>query len=486
MCNGDNDERESGIEHGEKFPLDRRGFMGTCGSLGALVALGGLPAVAAQPDDAIDEIWTNVLDQLPDNWGKWGDDDELGAHNYLGSEEAFAGLQTAMRGGETGLSVFPLQLSYTGEVISEDNPLGDPVFPTRQPARRDNAVDFDDYEAGRAEALPGGGKFADDAFITRLFLQGSTQYDALAHFWYDRPTGDGERDPVLYNGFPAETTATTKEFDEPIDGLRPPEGGDPFSTDLDRVDVTETAGATRANVMEVAEHGTVGRGVLLDVGRYKKDEPPYRLDPDDCVTLNDLKGTADAQGVELRKRDIHLVRTGSIERARDPDAEFTWGTGGSEDLNEPGLCFSQDLIEWIDEMEIPIVGADNLAVEKLTTVTVDVEEDLNDDIRNAVDFGGRETLDIVNPMHPALLVNLGVTIMEILYLKDLADQCAEDGIYDFLYAASPLKIERSVGAPVNPVVVKATGERVDEDEHEDDEDDEDAEKKGKEDGKNKG
>jgi len=483
MCERCNDSNESSIDDREGIPLSRRGFVGTCGSLAALAGIGGLPAVAAQPDDAIDAIWTNVLDQLPDNWGKWGDDDELGAHNYLGSEEAFAGLQTAMRGGPTGLGVFPLQLSYTGEVISEDDPLGDPVFPTRQPARRDNVVDVDDYDEGRVEALPGGGKFADDAFVTRLFLQGSTQYDALAHFWYDRPMENGEREPVLYNGFPAETTATTKEFDEPIDGLRPPEGGDPFSTDLDLVDVTETAGATRANVMEVAEHGTVGRGVLLDVGRYKKDESPYRLDPDDCVTLDDLQGTADAQGVALEKRDILLVRTGSVERARDPDAEFTWGTGGPEALNEPGLCFSQGLVEWIDEMEVPIVGADNLAVEKLTTVTVDVEEDLNEDIREAVDFGGRETLDIVNPMHPALLVNLGVTIMEILYLEDLADQCAEDGIYDFLYAASPLKIERSVGAPVNPVVVKATGERTDED---DEEGDEDGEEKDDEDGENKG
>lgn len=432
--------------------------MGTCGSLAALAAMGGVSAVAAQADDELEEIWTSVLDQLPDNWGKWGDDDELGAHNYLGSEEAFEGLKTAIRGGRRGLSVFPLQLSYTGDSIIPESPTGDPVFPTRQAARRDNVVDFRHYQEGSVEPLAGGGKFADDAFVTRVFLQGSTQYDALAHFWYDRPVGeDGERESVLYNGFPAETTATVQEFDTAIPGLRPSDPlEEPFSTDLQAEDITETYGATKADIIEVAEKGTVGRGVLLDVGRYKKDDPPYRLDPGECVTLEDLQNTADAQGVDLRKRDIPLVRTGSVERARDPDADTTWLGDPDTPLQEPGLCFSQDLVEWIDEMEIPIIGGDNLAVEKLTTVTVDVEEDLNEDIRDAVDFGGRETLDIVNPMHPALLVNLGVTIMEILYLKDLADQCAEDGIYEFLYAASPLKIERSVGAPVNPVGRSAT------------------------------
>lgn len=33
---------------------------------------------------------------------------------------------------------------------------------------------------------------------------------------------------------------------------------------------------------------------------------------------------------------------------------------------------------------------------------------------------------------------------------------ADDGIYDFLYAAAPLNIEGGAGAPVNPVVIKAS------------------------------
>lgn len=453
------DDRPDEDEH----PFSRRDFVRTYGVASALAVSGAtLPAVALGEQgneaelDELSRIWTDVLAELPNNWGKWGDDDEIGAHNYLGSAEAFDGLSAALQGGSSGIEVFPIQLSYSGDVITADDPAGDPVFPTRQPARRDNVVDFDDYESGAAEPLRGGGKFADDAFITRLFLQGSTQYDALAHFWYDKPVGDGTRKPLLYNGFPAETTATTEEFEEPIDGLRPPEGGDPFSTDLERVSVIETEGPTKDDIIHVAENGTVTRGVLLDVGRYKRDEPPYRLEPGECVTLDDLKRTAEAQGVEICKRDVPLVRTGSMERARDPDPEFTWLGDPDQPLEEPGLCFSQDLVEFIDEMEFPLVAADNLAVEKLTTVEIDVQEDLNRDVREAVDFAGRETLEIVNALHPPLLTNLGVTLGELFWLKDLAEQCAADGMYSFLYAASPLKIEHALGAPVNPVVVKAT------------------------------
>lgn len=43
---------------------------------------------------------------------------------------------------------------------------------------------------------------------------------------------------------------------------------------------------------------------------------------------------------------------------------------------------------------------------------------------------------------------------EIAWLDDLAADCAEDGQYDFLYTAAPLKIVAGTGAPVNPIAIK--------------------------------
>ena len=49
---------------------------------------------------------------------------------------------------------------------------------------------------------------------------------------------------------------------------------------------------------------------------------------------------------------------------------------------------------------------------------------------------------------------LGVLFSEIIWLDELAADCAADGKWSFLYAAAPLNIIEATGAPVNPVVVK--------------------------------
>ena len=45
-------------------------------------------------------------------------------------------------------------------------------------------------------------------------------------------------------------------------------------------------------------------------------------------------------------------------------------------------------------------------------------------------------------------------LTEIADLEELAADCAEDGRYEFLYVAAPLKIAKAAGSPVNPVVIK--------------------------------
>jgi kynurenine formamidase len=58
------------------------------------------------------------------------------------------------------------------------------------------------------------------------------------------------------------------------------------------------------------------------------------------------------------------------------------------------------------------------------------------------------------PLHVALMSNLGVTFTEIAHLDPLAEDCAKDGQWSFLYVAAPLKVVNGSGAPVNPVVIK--------------------------------
>jgi kynurenine formamidase len=319
-------------------------------------------------DDRRPASVSDLLRDSPSNWGKWGPDDEVGALNYLTAAVILESVSSVRQG-----KVFTLQMPMA-------DPKGDPVFPGRVGAQRFMVLDKGDYLAGRGPWFPGDMEYADDAMF--CYLQGSTQYDALGHVWYD---------DKIWNGYDAMST---------IGGL------------------------SKASVMSTAERGVVGRGVLLDVARFRGRE---RMEPGELVDLDDLLACAAAQGTELRKHDVLLVRTGWLGRyAEVGQAAFF------SDLREPGLRYSPELVEWFRDMEIPNLVTDSFANET-----------------NADPGTG-----FITTLHGALMRNLGVSMTEMASLDELAADCAGDGQFDFLYVAAPLKVIEGAGAPVNPVVIK--------------------------------
>jgi hypothetical protein len=43
---------------------------------------------------------------------------------------------------------------------------------------------------------------------------------------------------------------------------------------------------------------------------------------------------------------------------------------------------------------------------------------------------------------------------EIFYLKELAEDCDEDGVYEFFFCGPPLIITGGTGSPLNPQAIK--------------------------------
>lgn len=309
-----------------------------------------------------------LLDGLPKNWGKWGPDDEVGSLNYLTVDEVLRGV-AAVRQGKT----FTLQ-------IQMGHPKGDPVWPGRRPAQRMNVLDHSHFMCGKGPHFPGNMEYCDDMMV--MYLQGSTQYDALGHVWYD---------DQIYNGYDARTTI---------------------------------GGTSKAGVLPIAERGVVGRGVLIDMARHRGKQV---LEKGETFTHVDLMEAAEAQGTAIEKRDILIIRTGWIgSYYRVPDDEFY------KDFKEPGLTFSPELVRWFHEMEIPNLVTDTIANE----VTID------------------PVSGVALPLHSALMRNLGVAFTEIILPDALAEDCARDGQWTFLYVAAPLKVVDGSGAPVNPVIIK--------------------------------
>lgn len=338
----------------------------TLGAITALLMVGAALSGTANADTLIERL----QQEAPSNWGKWGDDDQIGALNYLDEAQAKRGA-AAVRSGRR----FMLQVPMTH---------GDgPVFPGRTPTQHFMVGDESSYSSRKSEPMPGGMKGSDD--VVFMYLQGTTHVDALAHAWYGNQ---------VYGGVSADSTVH---------------------------------GHTHADISALGERGIVGRGVLLDVGRHLGEGD--RLAPDTCIHLADLKATAEAQGVALEKRDILLLRTGSVARFYDEEPDHAWNA-----MNEPGLCYSLELLNWLHEMEIPALAADNIAVER---VMQEIEGEV-----------------AAIPLHGALMRDLGIVITEIAWLEDLADDSAADGQYTFLYVAAPLKMEGGTGSPVNPVAIK--------------------------------
>ena len=112
-----------------------------------------------------------------------------------------------------------------------------------------------------------------------------------------------------------------------------------------KVDEVERADGFRALGAETMRP-LIGRGVLLDVARWKGQDP---LPPHYAITADDFAACARAQSVDVRAGDVLLVRTGYGTRW-DDEAVYLTAAGASKSGNL-----------WAAEKRVAAVGADNMA-----------------------------------------------------------------------------------------------------------------------------
>ncbi|MDT9592169.1 cyclase family protein [Nocardioides zeae] len=181
-----------------------------------------------------------------------------------------------------------------------------------------------------------------------------------------------------------------------------------------------SAGASVNSITRMADR-SAGRGVLVDLPRLVGRE---HLEPGEAVQDSDLERWSAQHGVEIGAGDTVLLRTGHLARRR---AE---GWGDYVAGPAPGLGLSG--AAWLARRRVSAVAADTWGMEVLPS----------------------ECPDISHPVHVVLMVNAGVRIGEIWDLDDLAADCAEDGVPEFLLVAPPLPITGAVGSPLNPLAIK--------------------------------
>ena len=302
------------------------------------------------------------------NWGRWGEDDEVGTLNFVTAERVAAACALVRRG-----KTFNLALSLDANGPQRPWPGNVRFNPIHTMLKTGT-----DMLASEPQGTPFEGD-ADD--MLSLPLQCATQWDGLAHYFHRGK---------MYNGRSA--------------GL-------------------VTSRGAEANGIEKMAGRVTGRGVLLDIPRSKGVD---WLDISYAVTPDDLDRCLSHQGTRVESGDFVLVRTGHQTLCES--------TGNWEDyarsLAAPGLSFTT--IPWLHANEVAALATDTVGAE----------------VRPS------EVDGVASPWHAVAIANMGLLVGEMFSLDELAQDCAEDGAYAFLFVAPPLPVTGAVGSPMAALAIK--------------------------------
>lgn len=244
------------------------------------------------------------------NWGRWGNEDEVGTVNYVTSERVVRAAKLVSKGKCFSLSI-PFDASgpqLRGGGLGRFNPI--------HVMLRTGS----DIISGRISNRPVR-ELADDMVI--MPLQCATQWDGLSHGY--------DLDAKMYNNRDAS--------------------------------LVTSLGAQKNGIQNYRDK-IAGRGVLLDIAKYMGID---WLEPGYGITPEDLSGCASRERVTLETGDFVLIRTGQIAQIK---RRGDWGDYAGGDA--PGLTL--ETLEWIHENRIASVAADTWGVEVRPNQTPDVSQ----------------------------------------------------------------------------------------------------------------
>lgn len=185
--------------------------------------------------------------------------------------------------------------------------------------------------------------------------------------------------------------------------------------------VSTLAGSSELSIHQLAQKGIIGRGVLLDIAGLKGVEI---LDAGTIVTVADLEEAEERQAVRVGPGDILLIRTGWMRHITVHNNKDVFWNG------EPGVDLSA--ASWLQERSVAALAADNYQVEV-----------------------GQPNASVYDaPCHAVFIRDMGLTLGELFDLESLAQDCRNDGVWEFLLVATPLKVIGGVGTPITPIAVK--------------------------------
>ena len=309
--------------------------------------------------ESISEKQFDELFEAVKNWNKWGEDDEKGTLNYITPDI----LKTAA------------SLVKTGKSVSLSIPIDKIAGPDNaHPAIHYMAVTHDIDIGSENQG------FATDFLGMQFHGDCHTHLDSLCHISYKG---------LLYNGVRASA-------------------------------VVDATGAHRFDVTAYAE-GIAGRGVLIDVPRYRGVR---WLEPGDMVTADEIEAIEKSQNIRLAQGDIMLFRTGQHLRRSELGS---WNVG---DDGEGRAGLDPYCMKLLHERKIAAFFPE----------------------------GDGETVPspvkgLRSPIHALQVTAMGLCCADSLQLEELSAVSEREGRFDFFVVAAPLRLPNGTGCPFNPIAI---------------------------------
>ncbi len=236
------------------------------------------------------------------NWGRWGDEDQIGTLNLISPDKVRAAAASVRHGVSVSCS---RRLDLT---------VADPISQPHRYFTLTGEGLSDEERVPRFPGTPAHPRWNCAQEYIGLVYHGSspTHLDALSHmFW------DGK----MYNGRSAAL-------------------------------VNSVSGATTHGV-DACPQGINTRGILLDIPAALGVE---WLEPGTAVGPDQLAAAEARQGVRVESGDAVLLRTGHTRRAR----ALHPGRAAEGDWSEVQAGWSASCLPWLHERGVALIGADNM------------------------------------------------------------------------------------------------------------------------------
>ena len=213
-----------------------------------------------------------------------------------------------------------------------------------------------------------------------------------------------------------------------------------FYNGVQEADVTGQSG-TRNGIEHWARRGIAGRGVLIDFARYAEHAgiaySPGAVSSNErhAFTAGQLQACADWQGVQFQVGDILIVRTGWVGWYLNLNEAERTQLAQPGALQVAGLEQGETSLRFLWDHHFAAIACDNPPFEAYPPAP------------NADGSAGAM-------MHETIIGLFGMPIGEMFQLDDLADACAADKRYEFLFTSAPLNKLGGVASPPNALAIR--------------------------------